>query len=50
MQAGQTAIDAVHLNMIILRDMGVTWRVLEDMDLIAVLPQDGKVETGFALG
>lgn len=50
MQADPTAIDVVHLKMIILLDMGVTWPVLEDMDLIAVLHQDGKVETGFAQG
>jgi len=50
MQADQTAIDVVHLKILILLDMGVTWWVLEDMDQIVVLPQDGKVETGFALG
>lgn len=50
MQADPTATDVVHLKMIILLDMGVTWPVLEDMDLIAVLHQDGKVGTGFAQG
>ncbi|KAL5065052.1 hypothetical protein RYX36_026789 [Vicia faba] len=48
MQADPTAIDVVHLKMIILLDMEVTWPVLEDMVLIAVLHRDGKVETGFA--
>jgi hypothetical protein len=31
-------------------DLEGTWRLLEDMDLIAITLLDGKLVTGFALG
>lgn len=48
--ADQAALDVVHWKMVTLVDLGETWMALEDMVLIAITLQGGKLVTGFALG